>query len=141
MMLAAETKVNDLSFAPFDAATDFPVISTWWKEHKWPIVPLSFLPRNGIVIRHLGKPICAGFIYLTDTPIGLLEWVVSDPKSNKKDRDEALHLLIQRLCWMAQILGVVQLFSSSEHPKLSERLEENGFKMTSESVKHFLKEI
>jgi hypothetical protein len=106
--------------------TDYPALKTWWTLHSWPAVPQEALPKNGLIIEHLGQRICAGFIYSTDSSIAWLEYIISNPLCDKLIRDKALDLLISGLIELAKSLGKTVVFTSVKHPSLIKRYAAHG---------------
>ena len=78
--------------------SDWETLCQWWESWpKWVNPPKSFLPDNGkggLMVEKEGRPIVAGFLYITNSDAVLLEWIVSDPEYRDKDRKDALELLI-----------------------------------------------
>jgi hypothetical protein len=105
------------------APSDYPLVSTWWAAHQWPVIPEPLLPQTGFI----SSDICAGFLYRTDSQFALLEWVVADPSSAPAARDRALDELIEALIRRAGELGATVLFTSLRHPRLMERMKRHGF--------------
>jgi hypothetical protein len=107
--------------------TDYNMLSVWWNAHKWPPMPEQFLPPTGRVVEINGKPVCAGFLYKTDSAFAWLEWLVSDPSSGKMERSQALDSLIAALISDAQALGFQAIHTSARHPGLIDRYQAHGF--------------
>lgn len=88
---------------------DWDTLCKWWDAWpKWVNPPKSFLPDNGkggFMVEKDNKPICAGFIYLTNSDAVLLEWIVSDPNYRESDRKQALELLITGAEEACKIIG------------------------------------
>lgn len=126
-------------FKPF---LDYALVCSWWKAHNWPVVPLPALPTNGFVaINDDGERLCAGWLYLTDSALSALEWMVSDPNSGAEERDAALDILITTLKARADEVGKPVIFSSVAHPKLRERLAKHGFNITDNGVTNMLRVV
>ncbi len=101
---------------------DILVIYDWWKQWpKWEAVSRDFLPDNGLgglIVEKNGDPIVAGFIYLTNAKVALLEWIVSNPNYREDDRDQAVDLLITGAENMVKSIGFKYMFSIVQHEKL-----------------------
>lgn len=110
----------------------YDTLCQWWRAHQWEPVPLSALPRTGLVI----PGICAGFIYSTDSDLGWIEWIVSNPESEKVERSKALDTLLEGLKEKAREMGKKVVFSSSNNAGLISRLERSGFQITDRDVTH-----
>lgn len=113
--------MRELTIRRYDE-TDFAVINQWWIAHGWTMVP-SMLPRIGFVV----DGICAGFLYQTDSTFALLEWVISNPASEKESRRQGLDLLVEAAIREAKDLGFKVLYSTLKHPALIKRYENHGF--------------
>lgn len=107
-------------------SSDYPVLSSWWEAHKWPAVPERCLPKTGLVVDGLA----AGFLYHTDSSIFWLEWLISNPASDKIERNQALTLLIENLLKAAREAGASFVFTSVQHAGLIERYKQHGFAVT-----------
>ena len=74
------------------------------------------------------QPICAGFIYQTNSDAVLLEWVVSDPEYRENDRKQAIELLITGAENLVKSLDYKYLFAVMQHKGLIETHEKLGWK-------------
>ena len=101
---------------------DWDTLCNWWEAWpKWVNPPKSFLPDNGkggFMVEKEGKPICAGFIYLTNSDAVLLEWIVSDPEYREDDRKDALELLITGAEAACKELGKKYMFTIGRNKNL-----------------------
>jgi len=110
-------------------------VSGWWKERGWAPIPLATLPTTGFIV----PGVCAGFLYLTDSNLCFLEWVISNPESESQDRSKGLDLLIDELLTEAENLGYKVVSTVTTHPKLILRYEEFGFKKADEQMTNLLR--
>lgn len=118
-------------------SSDYEMLSSWWKQHEWPSIPLSFLPKIGIIV----DDCVAGFIYSTDSKICWLEFIISDPKCEQKKRQDALNLLIQEASNTAKDLGYEVIFTLASHKGLIEKYKNNGFKVTDNNMTNLMRFI
>lgn len=89
-----ELKVRALQEADWDD------LQSWWKWWRWPEVSKETLPLNGLggLMVYKGDiSIATGFLYLSNSKVAWLDWVVSNPKYKEEDRKEAIELLISSL--------------------------------------------
>lgn len=103
--------------------SDYPVLKEWWKAHEWTPVNPEMLPKTGYIIDDL----CAGFLYTTDSCVGLIEWIVSNPKADKINKNIALDLLISEISREAKSRGMKILHTTTAHAALIERYKRNDF--------------
>jgi hypothetical protein len=59
-------------------------VSALWTANNWPIVPAHALPITGRVIMDKDQLVAAGFIYLSNSSIAWLEFVVTNPKAPQR---------------------------------------------------------
>ena len=69
---------------------DFKYLIEWWKHYDHCDVPTSDLLPNGglggLVIEKDNKPIVASFMYLTNSSMGYIDFLVSDPNYKHADK-------------------------------------------------------
>jgi hypothetical protein len=110
---------------------DYNMLLSWWKWHRFPAPKKQMLPDNGlggIIIQDEGIDICAGFLYLTNSKLCWLEYIVSNPEyKNKENRKIAISLTIKRLCEIAKEIGYEAVFTSVKNPHLISQFESFGF--------------
>ena len=73
--------------------SDYEILSDWWKAWSWPVMAKDMLPDNGtggIMVEHEGENIVAGFLYWSNSKLVWLDWIISNPKSDKDIRQEAI---------------------------------------------------
>ena len=124
---------------------DWETLCKWWKSWpEWVNPPRSFLPddgKGGLMVEKNGKPIVAGFIYLTNSDACLLEWIVSDPEYREKDRKEALELLITSIEKTCKNLGKTRIFSIGRNKHLMETHKKLGWHVDEKPSYEIIKNI
>ena len=100
---------------------DYTMLEKWWLGWGWPVVNKDILPDNGTggaMIEHEGKPIVAGFIYWSNSGMCWFDWVISDPKGNKRARPFAVKFLIETVEKMVKDAGKKCIMSISRSNSL-----------------------
>lgn len=100
---------------------DYNMLEKWWLGWGWPVVSKDILPDNGtggVMIEHEGKPIVAGFIYWSNSGMCWFDWVISDPKGNKRARPFAVKFLIETVEKMVKDAGKKCIMSISRSNSL-----------------------
>ena len=124
---------------------DWNTLCKWWESWpKWTNPPKSFLPdsgKGGLMVEKDGKPIVAGFLYITNSDAVLLEWIVSDPEYRDKDRKEALELLITTAEVTCKGLGKSHMFSIGRNKHLIETHKRLGWTADTEPSYELIKNI
>jgi len=77
------------------------ILVEWWRQWNWEPPVKDFLPddgKGGIIVYDGTTPICAGFIYVTNSKVSWVDWIISNKEYKIKDkRREAIKLLIESL--------------------------------------------
>ncbi len=109
---------------------DYPEICGWFKAHGLSCPDLSHLPVHGFIV----PEIAAGFIYMTDSTISILDCFISNPHSDDKRRDMAIDLIVLNLAKHAKIKGTKILITNTRIQAVRLRALDLGF---NETGKHF----
>ena len=124
--------------------TDYEEILTgWWKQWNWEPPTKDFLPddgKGGIIVYDGNTPICAGFIYLTNSKVAWVDWIVSNKEYRIKDkRREAIRLLINSLTNICKNTGSKYGYALIKNKSLIKTYEDLGWSKgdgyTSEMIK------
>ena len=104
------------------------VLCEWWKDWRWKAPAKDFLPETGYMVYYNDEPICAGYVYMTNSDVVLLEWIISNFKfKNKEIRKEALLMLIETITSLAEGLGKKYIYSLLKNKPLIELYKELGY--------------
>ena len=63
------------------------ILVGWWEDWKWTPPGKDFLPDNGmggIMVLDEEIPVCAGFMYTTNSKVAWIDWIVSSKEYRKK---------------------------------------------------------
>lgn len=114
---------------------DYPMVAKWWKAHGWPVLPLEALPEGGGVIAYEGTtPLCAAWLYKTNSSISWMEWFISNPDAPKRCRSLGLDAVIAELDTRAKAQGFKIIHTSMRHPGLIRRMKSHGFIVVDEGM-------
>jgi|TARA_R110002012_G_scaffold307658_1_gene513288 hypothetical protein len=104
------------------------ILCAWWKDWRWTAPAKDFLPERGYMVYYNDEPICAGYMYITNSNVVLLEWIVSSFKfKDKKIRKEALYMLIETITSLARGLDKKYVYSLLKNKPLIQLYSELGF--------------
>ena len=88
--------IRELSETDYDD-----ILVGWWKQWEWEAPKRDFLPndgKGGIIVYDGDTPICAGFMYLTNSKVAWVDWIISNKEyTNKLQRRDAIKLLVSAL--------------------------------------------
>tara|TARA_R100000742_G_C4277560_1_gene99561 strand:- start:231 stop:638 length:408 start_codon:yes stop_codon:yes gene_type:complete len=106
------------------------VLVGWWKDWGWDAPPKDFLPEDGtggLMVTLNNKPVCAGFIYISNAKVNWVDWIISDKKIKEKSvRHKAVKFLVSSLTSIcAQSSGYI--YALLRHDGLIKTYEELGY--------------
>lgn len=115
----------------------------WWNDWGWTPPEKDFLPDNGMggyIIYDEETPICAGFIYITNSRVAWVDWIVSNKEYREKDkRREAIKMLIDSLTNISRMSGSKYAYALIKNNSLIKTYEDLGYvkgdSYTSEMIK------
>ncbi len=106
-------------------------LTGWWKDWGWASPTKDFLPddgKGGIMVLDGDVPVCAGFIYTTNSKVAWVDWIISNKQYRKKpQRSEAIQLLVETLTNICKNTGHKYSYALIKHPGLIETYQELGY--------------
>jgi hypothetical protein len=124
--------------------SDWSVLKSWWKWWRWPEITKETLPMNGtggLMIYKDEIPIVAGFLYLTNSKIAWIDWIISNPEYKEKDRKQSIELLISSLEEVAKQQDYEIIFSVTRSKHLIDTHKKLGYTVDSNSSYEISKKI
>lgn len=110
---------------------DFPVIVHWYRQRK--LTPPD--PRALSDIGFIADGRAAGWLYLTNSNIAMIEGIISDPSSTPSLRGESLDKLIGFMIDFSLQLGYTQILGITKHPNMEKKVKSKfGFKKLPHTV-------
>ena len=134
---------DKLIFRPLNKE-DYETICKWWKWWRWPVLPKTALPNNGkggFMIEKNNKPIVSAFLYLTNSSVVLLEWIVSNPDYRESDRKEAIEMLINKTEEFCKNMDCKHMFSIGRNKHLIDTHEKLGWHVDKKPSREIIKNI
>lgn len=125
-----------------DFSTYYPIVYKWWQDWDFsPVVP-DMLSTRGIMVFNQGLPICAGWLYSTDSNTALFNWIISS-REHKEKRKGCMEQLFTEAEKLANNLGFGLLgIISVSNPFLSNKVQKLGFdKYIDKNTNNYFKAI
>jgi hypothetical protein len=113
---------------------DFEDVMRWFKLRGWPQLPLSMFPQTGAIVE--GQ--AAGFLYRTDSAVGWIEWVVSNPEER---HDGAVEAVLNHLLEKAKELGMEVILSTLKTPSQVAKYLKVGFEATDTCMTNVIRRL
>jgi len=113
-------------------STDYEdILVGWWKDWEWTAPPKDFLPENGeggVIIFDGEVPVCAGFMYATNSKIAWIDWIISNKEYTKRpQRTEAIKLLIETITDISKNAGYKYGYALIKNDNLIKTYENLGY--------------
>lgn len=107
------------------------ILVKWWSDWRWTAPPKDFLPddgEGGFIVYDGDTPVCAGYIYLTNSKVGWCDWIISNFEyKDKKNRKEALVELIGVLTNTLKLAKCKYSYALIKSNSLIEHYKKNGY--------------
>jgi hypothetical protein len=119
------------------------ILVGWWKQWGWEPPQKDFLPndgKGGIIVYDDETPVCAGYMYLTNSKVAWVDWIISNKEYTKKpQRKDAIKLLVSALTEICKNTGSKYVYALIKSQSLIGTYEELGYikgdSYTSEMIK------
>lgn len=119
------------------------ILVDWWRQWGWEPPQRDFLPNNGkggIIVYDNDTPICAGYMYITNSKVAWVDWIISSKQYTKKpQRKDAIKLLVSTLTEVCKKTGSKYIYALIKNRNLIETYEKLGYikgdSYTSEMIK------
>lgn len=125
-------------------STDYDeILVKWWNDWGWKAPSKEFLPEDGeggIILFDGDIPVCAGFMYITNSKVAWVDWIISNKEYRKKpNRSVAIQLLIEKLTEMCKASGAKFVYALIKHSGLIETYENLGYTQGDSYTKEMIK--
>jgi hypothetical protein len=121
------------------------VLCKWWKDWRWTPPNRDFLPENGeggFIVYDKDVPVCAGYVYVTNSKVGWCDWIVSNFEyKDKVKRKEALDLLIGTLTNTLKLNGCKYSYALIKSKSLISTYVNNGYTEADSYNKEMIKKL
>lgn len=117
------------------------ILVNWWTQWGWVAPEKDFLPDDGMggyIVYDDETPVCAGFIYVTNSRVAWVDWIISN-KEYRGKRKEAITMLIDTLTNLSKMSGSKYAYALIKNNSLIQTYESLGYvkgdSYTSEMIK------
>jgi RimJ/RimL family protein N-acetyltransferase len=117
----------------------------WWIDWRWDPPSKEFLPEEGtggFMVYDDGVPVCAGFMYRTNSKVVWCDWIISNfGYKNRQGRKEAIELLINTIVELAGESGNKFVYALIKNKPLINTYKKLGFTEASSYTTEMIKKI
>lgn len=86
----------------------YDMITEWQERRGQPFLSAEYLPTHGLVV----EDVACGFLYCTDSVIGMIDIFITNPEASNIARAKALDLILKNLIIWAKDLGLKRLIAT-----------------------------
>jgi hypothetical protein len=105
----------------------YEMVANWWDAHHWHAVPKEFLSKTGLLIEDEdGTPRAAVWLYRTDSPVMMAEWLVTNPDNSARESYVAVKELLENVKAIADNAGAY-LMTFLQDESLVKVFQKQGF--------------
>ncbi len=127
-------------------ATDYEnILCQWWRDWRWTPPAKEFLPEDGTggyMVYENDTPICAGFMYTTNSQVVWCDWIISNIHyKDRQKRKEALELLIDYITTIAKDNGKKYVYALIKSKPLMNTYKKLGYKEASTYTSEMVKKL
>ena len=125
--------------------TDYEMLKEWWGFWRFPAPSIKSLPQydlgcfNGVIASEEGKDLACGFMYITNSDMVWIEFIVTNPKTTAEERNNAILSVLDELSFSAKALGYSIAFSSIKNENLINKYIEDGFSIGTRGTTELIK--
>ena len=107
------------------------ILIEWWRQWGWRAPMRDFLPENGVgglMVLDGETPVCAGFMYLTNSKVSWVDWIISNREyTDRGGRKEAIKLLVDSLTNLCKRSGAKYAYALIKNESLIKTYEDVGY--------------
>lgn len=103
----------------------YPIMEEWWKNKGWIPYHPEVLSKTGLMIYESETPVCAAWIFKTDSTVGLVGHIITSKDVKPKQKKVCLEFLFQALEQESKELGIKMLvffMTTNSLTKIAEKL-------------------
>ena len=121
-----ELTIRELTETDYDE-----ILVGWWNQWGWTPPQRDFLlndGKGGIIIYDGETPVCAGFMYVTNSKVSWVDWIISNKEYTKKpQRKDAIKLLVSALTEICKKSGSKYSYALIKNESLIGTYEDLGY--------------
>tara|TARA_R110002126_G_scaffold37255_1_gene112713 strand:- start:9071 stop:9481 length:411 start_codon:yes stop_codon:yes gene_type:complete len=124
-----------LNIRPLEVGDYDNILVDWWSDWRWTAPTKDFLPENGTggyIVYDQEIPICAGFMYTTNSTAVWCDWIISNIHyKDRQKRKEALSLLVETITNQAKALNKKYVYALIKNKPLINVYKKIGYEEAS----------
>ena len=117
------------------------ILCKWWDDWGFPYPPpIAMLPDTGFIAYDEETPVAACFVYITNSEVAWLTWLVSNKDYRKKpNRRIIINGLIETVCEWTKSAGYSMVYTVTNKSHAVQSFKDAGFIETSKNAHELIK--
>ena len=124
-----------LNIRPLEVSDYDNILVKWWNDWRWTPPSKDFLPENGTggyIVYDDETPICAGFMYTTNSTAVWCDWIISNIHyKDRENRKNGLALLVNTITEQAKNLNKKYVYALIKNKPLINVYKKIGYEEAS----------
>lgn len=120
-----------LRIRPLESSDYDEILVKWWEAWGWAPPKRDFLPedgKGGLMVMDGDVPVCAGFMYVTNSKAAWCDWIISSNTYREKPyRKEGLKMLIDSITSVCKDAGYKYVYALIRSKPLIETYRSLGY--------------
>jgi hypothetical protein len=108
--------------------SDHETLQKWCSMRDMPPLNEELIPDTGFIV----DDVAAGFLICMNNNMGMIDFYISNPYSDKKERDKVLDEITLELILTAKDVGMKQLICTTQNEAIKKRAMFHGFQFEGE---------
>ena len=118
------------------------ILVGWWNDWKWTAPSKDFLPDSGLIVYDGDIPVCAGYLYTTNSGVAWVDWIISNfDYKDKENRKQALNLLVDTLTNISKDSGFKYCYALIKNKSLINIYKELGYTQADSYTSEMIKKL
>lgn len=132
---------NTYEVQDFFIEKNYEELLTWTMKNRQPPVTKEFLPPTGVIVKHNGKGIGAGFLFKTDTKMAIIGSLIIDSDNSNDVKKHTFDILITTLTSIALNEGFLVVTMAVNEKTNEDRLEQLEYRKKDYGVSIYMRDL
>lgn len=117
----------EFTFEDYSNRKHFQMVTAWWSAHRLAPIDIDCLSDRGLIAYLGGIPIAASWLYLPNSRVANIGWMVTNPVATMITRGRAVKEMIEAQQRIAKEEGYTRAITFCSSAGLSRAFESAGF--------------
>lgn len=117
-----------MKIVKFNKDKHYDEVTNWWKEHSFPTIPSHLLSDTGFIVADDNDVNqVAIWVYKTNSPIYIFEWLIGNPAVDKNIRNQGIDFLLDFCLRWSKDNGAESMIAMVKEKHVVDRFKKHQF--------------